>query len=319
MQVVHSQTDAPRETTIPLELPWSTDTGAESLHETDNVRGQSQTVPRELRELDPRQWLAVFVTNWAVIIATMTWIHRTQPPWYLYPFIVLLVGSRQHALGLLGHEATHRLAFRRRWLNDVVSELFIAWPLMIILAHGYRPWHFAHHRHLGTPRDSELDYRGGSAYRGRVTWGRVCMRFVMDLCGLGLLELLNFLRPALPYKKPILMIGPMLLWAGAWAMLAHFGCQQLLLVWALSLVTGFWAVFRVRAYAEHVGVPLSGKETSHRFVAGPVARLLFFPCNTWCNYEHHKWPQVPFYHLPELRKLDHEKPVLRFSQLFPWM
>jgi fatty acid desaturase len=62
---------------------------------------------------------------------------------------------------------------------------------------------------------------------------------------------------------------------------------------------------------------MQGKETSHRFKPGLLSRFLFFPHNTFCHYEHHKWPQVPYYYLPKVRELDKGKPVIAISGLFP--
>lgn len=43
-----------------------------------------------------------------------------------------------------------------------------------------------------------------------------------------------------------------------------------------ALLTGFWAVFRIRSWFEHVGLERAGKEGTHRFVANPALRFLFF-------------------------------------------
>ena len=133
-----------------------------------------------------------------------------------------------------------------------------------------------------------------------------------------MLDLLNFLRLVLPYKNPRRLLGPLILWSAAGLVLYRLDSLWILGVWAISLITGFWAVFRVRAFTEHVHVPMKGKETSHRFTAGWLARFYFFPHNTYCHYEHHKWPQVPFYNLPALRQLDGSKPIARLRDLFPW-
>jgi fatty acid desaturase len=125
------------------------------------------------------------------------------------------------------------------------------------------------------------------------------------------------LRLVLPYRKPQRMLGPVVLWTVSGVVLYEVSALWILGVWALSLFTSFWAVSRVRAFTEHVSLSWSGKETSHRFSAGYLTRFFFFPHNTWCHYEHHKWPQVPFYNLPKLRKLDTGKRVLRLHELFP--
>jgi fatty acid desaturase len=101
------------------------------------------------------------------------------------------------------------------------------------------------------------------------------------------------------------------------AVTVWLGMTWVFRLWVWSIAAGFRAVFRVRTWTENVAVPANGKETSHRFSAGWLTRFLFFPHNTYCHYEHHKWPQVRYYNLPALRGLDEAKPETPFLDLFP--
>ena len=89
-------------------------------------------------------------------------------------------------MGLLGHDATHRLAFKNRETNDWFGDLFVAWPLFIDIKEGYRPWHFAHHKFLGTRFDPELSYRKLARYETKPTWAKIFGYLVYDLAGLGI-------------------------------------------------------------------------------------------------------------------------------------
>lgn len=293
----------------------------EVYHDTDDVHSaastQTTSIPHTFREIHPGIWAFWLTIDWAQIVAGYVVYATSVQYWWSLPLLILFVGTRQHALGLLGHDATHRLAMKSRWWNDFLGEVLIGWPLLIVIQDGYRPWHFSHHRSLGSDLDPELDYRGGRPYQGKVSWLRIGRCFLYDLCGLGVFDLLNFMRLVLPYRRPVQMCGPVLMWITSGIIFAYYGSLWILGVWFASLVTSFWAVFRVRAFTEHVSVPANGKETSHRFNAGPLTRFFFFPHNTWCHYEHHKWPQVPFYKLPELRKLDETRPILKLRELFP--
>ena len=294
-----------------------TDAHFHSDDEHSAVVSLSTSIPSNLRSIQPSIWIFWLIFDWMQIIAGYVVYASVVPYWWSLTFLIFFIGTRQHALGLLGHDSTHRLGLKSRWWNDVLGELFIGGPLLIVIQDGYRPWHFHHHRSLGTDSDPELDYRGGRPYQGHVSWLRILWCFVCDLCGLGILDLLNFMRLVLPYQRPLQLCVPVLLWFTCGMISYHFGCLWVLGVWLVSLVTSFWAVFRVRAFTEHVCVPSNGKMSSHRFTAGPLTRFVFFPHNTWCHYEHHQWPQVPFYNLPKLRKLDDSKPVLQLRELFP--
>lgn len=58
---------------------------------------------------------------------------------------------------------------------------------------------------------------------------------------------------------------------------------------------GSGAVFWMRTWLEHVGLEAAGRKESHRLSANALERFLFFPHNTWLDYEHHLYPQVPYW------------------------
>jgi len=277
--------------------------------------GSCDSVPRldDLRRLQPRIWLSDLALDWACI-AGFVWAYGQLDSLWLLPLASLAIGARLHAVALLGHDMTHRLVCGTRWLNDL-GEVVTGWPLMLRVE-GYRPWHFEHHRTLGSEYDPELSYRGDPVYAAPVSFGRVVLLFVTDLLGFGVPDLLKFVWQITP-RRWTRMIPPVALWVTAFGV--AYACGALwvptLVLW--SLLTGFWAVFRIRTWSEHVGAPDRGNESSHRFSAGPLARFLFFPHNTFCHYEHHRYPQVPYYALPELRqRIEDGPPVISLPELF---
>ena len=275
------------------------------------------SAPKELYKLRPHVWVGDMLLDWGIIIAAF-FVFDRFPYWWMVPPLSLVIGARLHALGLLAHDATHRTAFRSRRLNELFGEVIVAWPLLIVIDEGYRPWHFDHHRHLGTEDDPELEsYRAKSPYDKQVTWTKVWLFFVYDMLGLGLPGLIKFSAAIYPLKQPWRIIGPVTLWTCFFLVTFFYHATWIFWLYTWSLISGFWAVFRVRTWTEHVGVELRGKESSHRFMSGPVGRFLFFPHNTWCHYEHHKWPQIPYYNLPALREADTSRPVQPVGELFP--
>ena len=275
-----------------------------------------RSVPPQLYQLRPGRWLRDLLIDWVINLAAFFVTAAVHSVW-LVPAVSLIIGARLHALALLGHDATHRLAFRSRRLNELVGEVFIAWPLLLVIDHGYRPWHFLHHRSLGTGDDPELSYRALRPYAGAATWWKIALYFVLDMLGFGVVGPARFLWAVFPWGWPRRMVGPVALWAAFLAVTVWCGSSWVFGLWAWSILTGFWAVFRVRTWTEHAALPANGKEMPHRFLAGWLTRFLFFPHNTYCHYEHHKWPQVPYYNLPALWALDRAKPVKPLLDLFP--
>jgi fatty acid desaturase len=280
-----------------------------------SASGKSEGLSREYYTMRPRIWIRDFILDWAIIVGVFYVVHLVDH-WAAWPPAALIIGARLHALGLLAHDATHRTAFKNRFLNDLLGEVLITWTFFIVLDDGYRPWHFEHHRKLGTQDDPELSYRSLRPYRGDVSWKKIWRIFATDLLGLGIIDLLRFTLEVFPSRRPTRFLGPILLWAIFAAVTIYTGHPWILLLWTYSIVTGFWAVFRIRTWTEHIHVREEGKENSHRFSANPIARFLFFPHNTHCHYEHHIWPQVPYYHLPLTRSLNKHRPVRPLGQLF---
>lgn len=66
---------------------------------------------------------------------------------------VVLIGAVQHRLAGLGHEGSHQVLFRNRWLNELAADWFCMFPNFTTTDH-YRSLHLGHHRWVN---DHELD------------------------------------------------------------------------------------------------------------------------------------------------------------------
>ncbi len=244
------------------------------------------------------RWLLPVLVEWAVIASLLTlgcWLGQ----WWAWPPIVLVLGSRQHALVILGHDAAHYLATPYRRLNDVLCCALCFWPLGIGLT-GYRHFHFGHHRWLGTARDPERRAPHGTVgprWALPRTQRQLALRFGLDLLGLGVPEVLGAAR--LVGRNGFWdWCGPGLFTLLPAVLLVCSGYTAVVLVWYAALLTSFWACFRLRGWTEHVGT--SG---THRVRASWWQRLVFCPHNTWYHAEHHAHPAVPFWALPEVRRV----------------
>src|ERR1017187_5953910 len=93
-------------------------------------------------------WLRDAVLDWTVIACALDLVHVFSNPvtWLL---ALLIIGNRQHALAILGHDGTHFTLSHDRKLNDRLTNLIAFWPLGLTVS-GYRTLHFRHHKHAGT-------------------------------------------------------------------------------------------------------------------------------------------------------------------------
>jgi fatty acid desaturase len=243
------------------------------------------------------------------MIAAGSGLAATRQP-VLIAFSLLWIGAHQHRLGLLGHEAAHRLLSSTRWMNDAVGAALCMWPLTVSLE-GYRRYHINHHRKLSTDQDPELDFRGGRAYRPPRSRIHFVLQFLGDLVGAGLPEVLRFSWGVRP-PTPLSAMGMAAFWSALVLLAIHFDAVLPLCVYTIALGTSLWGFTRIRVWTEHVGV--SG---THRISVGPpVLRYFILPHNTWCHYEHHANPGIGYQFLPTARIQQLESPVLALSTLF---
>src|SRR5690348_3630924 len=115
------------------------------------------------------------------------WWH---PLWMFLP-ATLLIGSRQHALVVLGHEGGHYLITRDKAVNDLLTTILCLTPMLIPLD-GYRSFHQTHHRALGEPTiDPELEHkeRFRPAYDPPFGFRKMLIQGIADLLGIGAVEI----------------------------------------------------------------------------------------------------------------------------------
>lgn len=258
-------------------------------------RDAAAPVKNESGEAFNLHWFGAMFLNWTTIAILMALAVRIDTIFF-YVLATFIIGTRQHAIAILAHDGAHQHASRIRWLNDGATSLFGFWPLGIGI-HGYRKFHFAHHRNLGLAGDPEQSHK--RRFSDKWQSGASQLRlFLTDILGFGWRELvfaMYLMRPA----RAIDILGPLCLVGTAIWLAVVGGYAQLIAVWYAALYTSFWAVFRLRAYTEHVGT-----SSTHQ-LAEPAwwKKLLYLPANTWLHWEHHKWPGIPSW---RLEKMAHE-------------
>lgn len=245
--------------------------------------------------------------DWALIVLPCALLSSGPAPW-IYPLAILCIGIHQHRLAVLGHDGAHGLITRNRRVNDVLSNLLFFYPITATVE-GYRHWHFDHHSHVGTPEDPELTLKQGRLYSVPMGRAGFAAMFVGDLMGLGIRDVLVqswLIRP----RGTRALAGLAVCWMLVVALTAGAGAWYVLGAYLASLFTSFWACARVRNWSEHVGIA-----GTHRFAAHPLFRYVFFPHNTWCHYEHHRWPYVSYQHLPDARHFERATPIVSLAAL----
>ncbi|HSF22005.1 MAG TPA: fatty acid desaturase family protein [Burkholderiales bacterium] len=249
---------------------------------------------------------------------------------------ILIIGTRQHALFVIAHDAAHYLLYQNRMLNDVVGRACATVQGLSMCT--YRVIHRLHHNNLYGPLDPDTALHGGYP-RGKMY---LLKKLLKDLSGLtawktyayflGGAPALNTqtnvaLRPlddtseklrieARNDRNAVIVSHLAALTAFAWSGYL----LQYLVLWILPLATVVQAILRLRAIAEHGATtdfssPLTAARTN---VAPAWLAWLIFPHHVNYHIEHHLYASVPHYHLPELHRELAARGLLERAEVVPF-
>lgn len=296
---------------------------------TAAVRGEEfkddfrKALPRELvqRLSQISAWrsawsvLQEFLVIGALVAAALYW----WTPWVVIP-CVILIGTRQHALFVLAHEAAHYRLFEGRGLNDFAGRLCAT--LQGLSMRTYRVIHRLHHNNLYTELDPDTALHGGYP-RGKTYLAK---KLLKDLSGFTAWKTYAYFlggAPALNTQTNV-AIRPLadtssklqeearrdrnaviLFHLGSLVFFAWNGfLLQYLVLWILPLLTVVQAILRLRAIAEHgATTDFSSPLTAARTNLVPAwLGWLIFPHHVNYHIEHHLYASVPQYNLPALHR-----------------
>jgi fatty acid desaturase len=269
--------------------------------------------PESIERLGGRafaRWITAVVCDWSVIAGAL-WLAVVAPPPWGIVLAVVIVGTRQHALAVLMHEAVHDLVAARRATNDRLANLLCAWPVGLDVQR-YRRFHVGHHRATGTEADPELLFKRmtGPEWDLPVPFRRVLLRLLQDLLGRG----------AWLQMEMVLSYGPRgrerwMRFAGWWCVLVLIA----LLTGHGALVLGVWlgagltvlpAALRLRLWAEHSATP-----GTNRYAPAWALRVALFPHHSWLHAEHHEFSSVACWRLRAVRELWDGGPIVPLGAL----
>ena len=267
----------------------------------------------------------------AIAVALAYWPN----PLVLVP-AVIIIGTRQHALFVIAHEAAHYLLYERRWLNDVIGRACAA--LQGLSMCTYRVIHRLHHNNLYGALDPDTALHGGYP-RGRMYLVR---KLAKDLGGLTAWKTYAYFLGGAPALNTATNVAlrplddtsaklradaradrnmVIALHIAALAVAAASGyLVQYLVLWVLPLITVVQAILRLRAIAEHgATTDFSSPLTAARTNLGPVwLRWCIFPHNVNYHVEHHLYASVPQYNLPRLHAEMKRHGILDEAEVMPF-
>ncbi|MGH9081591.1 MAG: fatty acid desaturase [Acidimicrobiales bacterium] len=230
--------------------------------------------------------------------------------------VVLLMGLRMNAFGVILHEGSHGLLARARKLNDRLCNWGIAfWTINSV--EEYRPTHRLHHRYLGQELDPDRGFYLVPARRGALT-----LLVLQDLLGMTAFRRATTRlsgtshesgAPASLLARPQLLVGKIITQA---AVLGQFlllqglrrGLLFYVVFWLIPIVCMYPMILRLKTITEHFDPglrdPNNVRWTARTSCAGWIQNHLIGARMEY-HFEHHVIPTIPYRGLKDLhRRLD---------------
>lgn len=230
---------------------------------------------------------------------------------------LIIIGTRQYALFIIGHDGIHKNLHPRAGVNDRLTRWLIFAPLGMVLNTG-RVSHLGHHRLLGSNEDPD---RYLHAAENKSTK----LQFFLFLTGLATFfktvwkvtrtvdssngetqrtrgtihALRSFVAPRIPtiIAQTLIFVG--FAAAGSWWWYLTF--------WVAPIYFFVFVPDEIRAFCDHAHpiVPDEDADDIRLITYAPpiLERLVFSPMNMNFHAEHHLWPYVPYYNLPRAHQL----------------
>ncbi len=219
--------------------------------------------------------------------------------WNLAVYLVGLVTATlgMNSCFLLIHEATHRVLFRWKWLNDGAG-VFLA-LLGGISFTAYQALHLAHHDGLGGPNDPDeyANYTTNKRLLWRMHWGRLLFGTLLYVVVFPWVSM----KVSTRREKFFIVIEYCFLIVCMGILYDQGGLGEAFLVWLPCMVmTNF--LINIRGFTQHgFSNPMDPFLASRSVLAPRLIR--FFLINENFHLEHHLFPGVPGYSLAKLHRL----------------
>ena len=264
---------------------------------------------KTLSEPNLHYWTKDLILDWLILMLVISSAYFFPNPFTVI-LCLLVVGNRQHALAILGHEGTHYRISHNRKLNDFLSNILCFWPLGLT-ASGYRILHNKHHRNTGTEHDPELAHKRSRSPQWDLpaSPSRILKYAFLDIIGLSLPDYWIIVSYSKPEKNTEYV--PLALWHIVFLSTCLItGFWWVALLWYICLVTTFMMSFRLRLWLEH-----QGTSETHRLHLTPLQAAILAPHNIWLHWEHHKYVSIPYFNLPKVREGIQGSPIMKLDDL----
>jgi fatty acid desaturase len=251
----------------------------------------------------------------AILLAAVNLLPRLALPWAVLVgiLLVLLMGLRMNAFGVILHEGSHGLLAKSRTLNDRICNWGIAfWSINSV--EEYRPTHRLHHRYLGQAPDPDRVFYLVPYRRGALT-----SLLLQDLFGVTAFRRATSRisgtsqesgAPASLLAKPQLVVGKFitqLIVLGQFILIqgVRRGILFYVVFWLLPIVCMYPMILRLKTITEHFDSGLRDPNSVHWIARTSCAGWLenhLIGARMEYHFEHHVLPTIPYRGLKKLHR-----------------
>lgn len=264
----------------------------------------------EFRHITSRSDLraaGIVAYDWAVIIGLFA-LAAAFPNPLVYLLVIILLGGRMMAFGVLVHETGHKTLFTSPAVNDFVGK-WLSGYWVFSDKDAYMRGHLEHHRDAGTRDDPDL--KNYEAYP--VTTTSFKRKVTRDLTGqLGWRRLKSIAKSLrnldrLPESARQTVVRSLGVNLALLLVLTLLGQPWLFLLWVMAFMTSHMLIVRIRQVAEHAAVPdlydPDARKNTRTIYINWLERLLVADHDLNYHLEHHLLASVPIYRLRELHNI----------------
>ena len=273
---------------------------------------------RSLSEQSLPDTVAAIGTLWvevAIVLAAVNLLPRLPLAWAIPVgiLLVLVMGLRMNAYGVILHEGSHGLLAKSRRLNDRICNWGIAfWTINSV--EEYRPTHRLHHRYLGQERDPDRVFYLVPFRRGALT-----SLLLQDLFGITAFRRATsrisgtseqsgapaslLARPQLLLGKfitQVVVLGQFILFQGV-----RRGILFYVVFWLVPIVCMYPMILRLKTITEHFDPGLRDPNSVHWIARTSCAGWLenhLVGARMEFHFEHHVLPSIPYRGLKRLHR-----------------
>lgn len=251
----------------------------------------------------PKAWRALreLVETWGLLLAAWALCFYGSALWV--PLALLLMGTRQRALGNRLHDASHGNMLPGREVNERVGTLLCALPMFEDYAQ-YRLEHLRHHAQLGMPGMDPDHLELPPRAPGRPALGAwaIFSWFAFDLRMWRSSVLGMFHRVGARPRLQMLawwagFLGLLALLAGAW------GAASFALLWLASRATVYHLVKVFAEISDHTGLVPGSTLGYTRNLPSNWLSFFMHPHHDNFHLTHHLFPRIPLAQLPRIHEM----------------